>query len=276
MSAVERQEARVDGDEFQQNHRWPLDLREDFFHVGRALIEEKMFRGQLVPQSRAVEPKDVIDGNLIGLRSLLVDDRYDGVKENVVQFLERIVEEKRVVEKDEEQLQRERSILTEVRRPCVAGLLIPFGDFACFQTIDNEGDDVVRLLLIGEQFTQNEADRRAELLTIDLVTVGIRLKIAEDRRQHAIEQIIEIHFTFQQRGQIMAKIIVRFVGGEISRVAAYGLKADVEHTTSLVRALEIFVFDARIMRVEAETRSILLQREILFDDGLQTFEALLR
>ena len=52
------------------------------------------------------------------------------MEENVVQLLERIVEQEGVVEKDEEQFQRERSILTEVRRPFVLGLLIPFGDFA--------------------------------------------------------------------------------------------------------------------------------------------------
>ena len=50
MPTVKRQQASVDSDEFQQNHRWPLDLREDFFQVGRALLEEKMLRGQFVPQ----------------------------------------------------------------------------------------------------------------------------------------------------------------------------------------------------------------------------------
>ena len=58
----------------------------------------------------------------------------------------------------------------------------------------------------------------------------------------------------------MAKIIVRFVGGKHMRVAAYRLKADVEHTTSLVGTLEIFVFNARIVGVQAETRPVLVQR----------------
>ena len=158
-TAVERQKTRVNGNELIQNHRRRLNLFEDLVQIICTLIETNSIGEQMIPQTREIKAKEIVDDHLREFRSLIVDDRQKGVQEDLMQLLERIVEQKRIVEKDEQNFQGQRNVLAEITRPILIGLLIPFGDFSCFQTLDHQSDDFVELI-VREKFLQDEFDQR--------------------------------------------------------------------------------------------------------------------